>query len=44
MGDTRPHRKLDVWQKAMDFVLEVYEMTRGFPKAEVSFNTNHQEH
>ena len=34
MGDARLHRKLDVWQKAMDLVLRVYQMTRGFPKTE----------
>ncbi len=31
----RGHRDLDVWQKAVDFVSEVYEATRGFPSEEV---------
>lgn len=34
MGDMRPHRNLDVWKKAMDFVLEIYRMTATFPKSE----------
>ena len=28
-------KKLIVWQKAMDFVDEVYALQRGFPRAEV---------
>lgn len=27
-------RDLTVWQKAMDYVVAVYELTRGFPKEE----------
>ena len=27
-------RKLKVWQRAMDFVVEIYEMSAGFPRAE----------
>jgi four helix bundle protein len=34
MADHRPHRDLEVWQKAMDFVLEVYSITSRFPKSE----------
>jgi four helix bundle protein len=30
----RPHEKLDVWRKAIDFVLEVYKTTESFPKEE----------
>jgi|SRR5882672_1807238 len=30
----RPHEKLDVWKKAIDFVVEVYRATEGFPKEE----------
>ena len=30
----RPHRKLVLWQKAMDFVAEVYRLSQGFPASE----------
>ncbi|HEX8709486.1 MAG TPA: four helix bundle protein [Pyrinomonadaceae bacterium] len=30
----RPHEKLDVWNKAVDFVVAVYRATEGFPKDE----------
>jgi four helix bundle protein len=30
----RPHEKLDVWKKAIDFVVAVYRVTEGFPKEE----------
>jgi four helix bundle protein len=30
----RPHHNLDVWQKAVDFVIEVYKATEDFPKEE----------
>jgi four helix bundle protein len=30
----RPHEKLDVWKKAIDFVVAVYRATEGFPKEE----------
>jgi len=30
----RPHRRLIVWQKAVDFVKRVYEITAHFPKEE----------
>lgn len=30
----RPHEKLDVWKKAIDFVVEVYKVTETFPKEE----------
>ncbi len=29
------YKELKVWQKAMDLVVEVYEVTRGFPKDEL---------
>jgi len=32
--DTRPHRKLDVWQKSMELVCEIYQITSAFPKNE----------
>jgi len=30
----RPHRKLDVWNEAVGFVVDVYRATRSFPKTE----------
>jgi len=30
----RPHKKLDVWQLAMELCRDVYELTRGFPVEE----------
>ena len=31
----KDHKELDVWQKSMDFVQVVYELTGAFPKEEV---------
>ncbi len=33
--DKRPHRKLDVWKKSMDFVKHIYNETETFPKSEI---------
>ena len=33
--DYRPHRKLDVWKKSMEFVKDIYQATEQFPKAEI---------
>jgi len=30
----RPHEKLDLWKKAIEFVVEIYKVTEGFPKDE----------
>jgi four helix bundle protein len=30
----RPHEKLDVWNKSVDFVVAVYKATESFPKEE----------
>ena len=30
----RPHEKLDVWRKSIDFVVAVYKATDSFPKEE----------
>lgn len=30
----RPHQNLDVWKKAVDFSVEIYRFTEGFPKEE----------
>ena len=35
MDDYRPHRELEVWKRAMGFVIEVYRITSEFPKSEI---------
>ncbi|HEV8368076.1 MAG TPA: four helix bundle protein [Pyrinomonadaceae bacterium] len=30
----RPHQKLDLWKKAIEFVVAIYKVTEGFPKDE----------
>ncbi len=30
----RPHKKLDLWNKAIDFVVKIYTLTEQFPKDE----------
>ncbi len=30
----RPHHKLDVWKKSVDFTVEIYRVTDSFPKEE----------
>lgn len=30
----KPHKKLDLWQMAMDLVIEIYRITESFPKEE----------
>ena len=34
MTEARSHRELVVWQKAMDLVVEVYGVSKGFPPPE----------
>jgi len=34
MLNQRPHKNLELWQKAIDFVTNIYEATKEFPKAE----------
>lgn len=31
---SRPHRKLDLWQKSVEFVVSVYNVTKSFPPDE----------
>jgi four helix bundle protein len=31
----RPHTKLDVWRKAIDFVIKVYKFSEAYPKEEM---------
>jgi len=30
----RPHEKLEVWKRAVDFVVRIYKMTETFPREE----------
>lgn len=30
----RPHQKLDLWRRAIDFVVAIYRLTEQFPKEE----------
>jgi|SRR5580765_1187780 len=30
----RPHENLDVWKKAVDFVVDIYKVTEAFPRDE----------
>ena len=32
--DKRPHEKLDVWERSVEFVERIYEITRMFPDSE----------
>jgi four helix bundle protein len=34
MNNPRPHKKLKVWQKAIELVTVIYKMTEGFPTKE----------
>jgi four helix bundle protein len=34
MLNPRPHKNLTVWQKAIELVSRIYEITSGFPKKE----------
>ena len=34
MKNFRPHKKLDLWREAMDMVVELYELTKDFPREE----------
>ena len=34
MINPRPHKKLTVWQKAIDLVTEIYRITEDFPRKE----------
>ncbi len=29
-----PHKKLEIWKQGVDFVVDIYEVTKGFPKEE----------
>ena len=30
----RPHERLDVWSKSVEFVVRMYQLTESFPKEE----------
>jgi four helix bundle protein len=31
----KPHKRLLAWQKSMDLVVEIYDLTRSFPRDEI---------
>ena len=31
----KTHHDLDVWKKAIDFVTQIYSLTKNFPKEEI---------
>jgi len=35
VSSNKPHRNLLAWQKAMDLAVEIYEITKKFPKEEI---------
>ena len=36
----KTHKDLDVWKKAVDFVIDIYKITKNFPKDEIYGVTN----
>jgi four helix bundle protein len=36
----KTHKDLDVWKKAVEFVVKIYELTDNFPKSEIYSITN----
>lgn len=34
-NSTKPHKRLDVWKKAIDLTVDIYRLTESFPKTEV---------
>jgi four helix bundle protein len=32
---TKPHKRLDVWKKAIDLTVDIYKLTETFPRIEV---------
>jgi four helix bundle protein len=35
MVSKHPHRNLEAWKQSMELVVEVYALTRGFPREEI---------
>ncbi len=35
MGEVRNHKDLEVWKVSMDFVVEIYQVTKNFPQTEI---------
>lgn len=35
VSSKKPHRNLTAWQKAMDLAVEIYNITKDFPKQEI---------
>ena len=40
MGEIRTHKDLKVWQKSIELVISVYELTKQYPKEELYAITN----
>ena len=36
----KAHHKLKVWQRSIDYVIDIYRLTEGFPKSELYGLTN----
>lgn len=34
-GSVKPHKRLDVWNKAIDLIVDIYRLSGTFPKTEV---------
>jgi four helix bundle protein len=34
-GSVKPHKRLDVWNKAIDLIVDIYRLSGNFPKTEV---------
>ena len=41
VDNMKAHHKLKVWQRSIDFVLEIYKLTEKFPKSEL-YGLNNQ--
>jgi len=35
MNEVRSHKDLEVWKVSMDFVIEIYHITKAFPQSEI---------
>jgi len=40
MSEVRNHKDLEVWKVSMDFVVEIYQLTKSFPQSELYGLTN----
>ncbi len=35
MGEVKNHKDLEIWKVSMDFVVEIYTLTKSFPQSEL---------